>query len=170
VVGFLCHCLPLGQIVRSLLFNVCLRVDSVLAGKLLRNWILDFDCLDGFRKVGKRVAPTSVVSRARQALECRSAYHSVGGMTLTIPDFMPYLSILSMKRRKLRNWSIVCSTTLSARHCRFAQTVGSPPQTAQAPIAAWQESARYATYRFEDRNFAAVPVMVGLDVLAVVAV
>jgi hypothetical protein len=37
------------------------------------------------------------------------AYHSAGGMTLTIPDFIPCLSILSMKRLKLQNWSIVCT-------------------------------------------------------------
>ena len=30
-------------------------------------------------------------------------YHSLGGMTLTIPDFMPYLSIFEMKVLKLRN-------------------------------------------------------------------
>jgi hypothetical protein len=36
------------------------------------------------------------------------AYHSGGGMTLTMPDFIPCLSILSMKRLKLRNWSMVC--------------------------------------------------------------
>ena len=35
-------------------------------------------------------------------------YHSFGGITLTIPDFIPYLSILSMSFAKLRNWSIVC--------------------------------------------------------------
>jgi hypothetical protein len=34
-------------------------------------------------------------------------YHSAGGMTLTMPDFIPCLSILSMKRLKLRNWSMV---------------------------------------------------------------
>lgn len=39
------------------------------------------------------------------------AHHSLGGMTLTIPDFMPYLSILSMYFLKLRNWSMVCNTS-----------------------------------------------------------
>lgn len=34
-------------------------------------------------------------------------------MTLTMPDFMPCLSILSMKRLKLRNWSMVCRSLVS---------------------------------------------------------
>lgn len=51
------------------------------------------------------------------------AYHSLGGMTLTIPDFIPYLSILSMNFLKLRNWSIVYNNK-SATHCtqRYAST------------------------------------------------
>lgn len=32
-----------------------------------------------------------------------STNHSLGGMTLTIPDFIPYLSIFDMKSLKLRN-------------------------------------------------------------------
>ena len=40
--------------------------------------------------------------------DCDHTYHSLGGMTLTIPDFMPYLSIFWTKVLKLRNWSIVC--------------------------------------------------------------
>ena len=35
-------------------------------------------------------------------------YHSFGGMILTIPDCIPYLSILSTKSLKDLNWFIVC--------------------------------------------------------------
>lgn len=37
----------------------------------------------------------------------RCTYHSSGGMTLTIPDFMPYLSTFSINFLKLLNCTIV---------------------------------------------------------------
>jgi len=45
--------------------------------------------------------------RGQMSFRSAVTYHSEGGMTLTMPDFMPCLSILSMKRLKLRNWSMV---------------------------------------------------------------
>ena len=111
--GLLSHRLPLGKIVGSLLLDVRLGIDSVLTGKFLGNGILDFDCLDCFRQVGKRLAPADCkfVALSEKTMQRWRAYHSVGGMTLTMPDFIPNLSILSMNLWKLRNWSIVCSTT-----------------------------------------------------------
>lgn len=55
--GFLSYRLPLRQVVRSLLLDVRLRVDSVLAGKFLGNRVLDFDRLHGFGQVGERIVP-----------------------------------------------------------------------------------------------------------------
>lgn len=44
---------PLGQVVRSLLLDVGLRVDAMLASELLCDWVLDFDSLDLFAQVGE---------------------------------------------------------------------------------------------------------------------
>jgi hypothetical protein len=56
-VWFICQCTPLRQVIRSLLLNIVLRVDSMLSSEFLRNRVLDFDTLYGFSKIGKGVAP-----------------------------------------------------------------------------------------------------------------
>ena len=100
---------PLRQIVGSLLFYVRLCVGAMGAVELLSNRVLDFDGLDLFIKCWKRIAPNSLsVARSlcRQGV-VMTAYHSLGGTTLTIPDFMPYLSTFLMNSGKLRNWVMV---------------------------------------------------------------
>lgn len=105
------------------------------------------------------------------------AYHSLGGMTLTIPDFIPYLSILSMNFLKLRNWSIVYNNK-SATHCTQRYASADPAHLQQAlHRAAWWGATprsaggeRCATYRLEDGNLSTVPVMVRLDLANVLVV
>jgi hypothetical protein len=49
----------------------------------------------------------NIVSYSKRCMGVALTYHSFGGITLTMPDFMPYLSILSTNFLKLLNWSIV---------------------------------------------------------------
>ena len=56
------RCLPLRQIIRSLLLDVRLCVYAMLAGELLRNGVLNFDRLDGFAEIGQGITPVKSVS------------------------------------------------------------------------------------------------------------
>lgn len=46
----------------------------------------------------------------------KAAYHSFGGITLTMPDFIPYVSTLSMNFLKLRNCAMVYRTKRRSQH------------------------------------------------------
>ena len=52
VVRLVCDRTPLGEVVRALLLNVRSCVYTVLARKLLRDWVLDSNGLDGFFEIG----------------------------------------------------------------------------------------------------------------------
>lgn len=60
---------PLWEVVRSLLLDVRLGVDAVLPSKLLCDWILDFDVLDGLAEVGKGATPKIRVSERSNELQ-----------------------------------------------------------------------------------------------------
>lgn len=61
-----------------------------------------------------------------------ATHHSCGGMTLMIPDFIPYLSTFSMNLEKLLNWSIVCATASvkPVAHCGSACDLEGVPRAA----------------------------------------
>jgi hypothetical protein len=86
-----------------------LRVSAERAIELLCDRVLDPDALDLLIESREVVAPKHIVSAcARFTLtDQMSTHHSSGGMTLTIPDFIPYLSTFSINFLKLLNCAIV---------------------------------------------------------------
>lgn len=111
-------------------------------------------------------------SQSQSALELgvADAYHSFGGMTLTMPDFIPCLSILSMKRLKLRNWSIVCTYFSQPLDPTFACISSKIVLMRLCHAVRGCVRAQSATYRLEDRYLSALEVMVRLNVFAIITV
>jgi hypothetical protein len=100
---------PLWQIVGTLLFDIRLSICAMRAIEFLHNRIFHPNFLDHFIKSGEVVAPARTISSVllyNRRLIMASTHHSFGGITLTMPDFIPYLSILSTSLGKLRNCSI----------------------------------------------------------------
>lgn len=51
------HGFPLGQVIRTLLFNIRLSVGAMCTAEFLHNWILNPNGLDHFVEAGEVVAP-----------------------------------------------------------------------------------------------------------------
>ncbi len=67
---------PLGQVVGPLMEDVDLAVGAIGTHNILLDRFADADLFDEVVQLGERI------------------FHSCGGITLTMPDFMPYESIL----------------------------------------------------------------------------
>lgn len=88
-------------------------------------------------------------------------------MTFTIPDFIPYLSILLMNFLKLRNWSIVCTTSSLAPMLRVLVFNAEQLSTQLFPRE-FITLQKVTTYRLEDRYLSSIEIVIWLDLFVII--